>query len=46
MTAVHFDPATRGMAVGAATREDYTLAPHDRIERLSDLAAIVEARLR
>jgi len=43
ITAVHFDPATRGMAVGAATREDFELAPHSRIERLRDLLPLVEA---
>lgn len=46
MTAVHFDPPSRGMAVGAATREDYELAPHARIERLADLVPIVEAMVR
>jgi len=45
MTAVHFDPATRGMAVGAATREDYELKPHERISRMGDLVAIIEALL-
>jgi putative hydrolase of the HAD superfamily len=42
MTAVHFDPATRGMAVGAATREDYVLDPHPRINGLRELLPIVE----
>ena len=46
MTAVHFSPPSRGMAVGAATREDYVLAPHERIERLDALIPIVEAMMR
>jgi putative hydrolase of the HAD superfamily len=46
MTAVHFDPPARGMAVGSATRDDYELAPHARIERLLELVPIVEAMMR
>jgi len=46
MTAIHFDPATRGMAVGAATREDFELAPHPRINRLHELLPLVEAMSR
>lgn len=46
MTAVHFDPPARGMAVGSATRDDYELAPHARIDRLEKLVPIVEAMIR
>jgi putative hydrolase of the HAD superfamily len=46
MTAVHFSPETRGMAVGAATREDYVLEPHARIDRLEKLVPVVEEMLR
>lgn len=46
MTAVHFLPAMRGMAVGAATSEDYALAPHEQIDRLDRLVPLVQAMLR
>ena len=45
MTAIHFAPPTRGMAVGPMTRDGWTLAPHHTVRSLTEVTPLVRSML-